>query len=245
MFGKLKDNPNKAILGILYLFLIYFFIIYLIQFPLLFINTFSIFGLNFPAFQTAQISIGFPVIIIITYFLFIKQDIFKWKDIGFSKGKNGLLSTLSYALGGGLFLVVFNYFTIDYFLLRKNILTNFLEKCVFAPIWEEFLFRALLLTLLELTFLRYLTVKVFEKPGYNEIKKRNTILKTYIFIILVNALLFVYFHGVISSTWILLGGIVMGIVYLRTKSIIAPIIVHSMGNFVTGGFLFLIIDRFL
>ena len=42
---------------------------------------------------------------------------------------------------------------------------------------------------------------------------------------------------------ILLGGMIRGVVYLKTRSIIAPIIVHSMSNFVSGGFLFLVLHN--
>ena len=39
-------------------------------------------------------------------------------------------------------------------------------------------------------------------------------------------------------------GMIAGAVYLKTRSIIAPIIVHALSNFVTGGFLILILHYF-
>ena len=62
-------------------------------------------------------------------------------------------------------------------------------------------------------------------------------------IIFIGAMWFVWWHSIWQSGIILFAGILTGIVYLRTRSIIAPIIVHSMSNFVTGGFLFLIMHN--
>ncbi len=248
MFDKIRNNPNRVIIAICWIFLLHYILITLFQIQILPSFSISLGNIILPPFQTTQILLVFPLIILTSYILFIRNNIISWKDLGFYKGKNGLLSTVSLGLSGGLIIGIFNYFTISYFILRKNVLPNFIEKCIFAPIWEEFFYRVLLLTILEFSFLTFLKIKIFDNPKYkekfDESKKRVIIIEIYVLIIILNATFFVYGHGVISSLWIFLGGIIMAIVYLKTKSIITPIIVHSMSNFVTGGFLFLIINRF-
>jgi len=82
---------------------------------------------------------------------------------------------------------------------------------------------------------------ITNKDKFSESNKKFIIVEMYALVIVLNATIFVFGHGILSSIWILSSGIIMAIVYLKTRSIIAPIIVHSMSNFVTGGFLFLVL----
>lgn len=245
MLERLQNHPNKVIIAIFYIFILHYISTLLFQTGILPTLTLEIGDLAFPPFQTTQILFVFPLVLIITYFVFIRKGIIKWQNLGFNKGRDGLGFTISLGILGGLIIGAFNYFTINHFVLQDNILPLFFEKCIFAPIWEEFLYRVLLLTILEFTFLFLVDIYVLNNPKYKEQftepKRKWLIREIYLAIILVNAIMFVFGHGEFRNIWISISGIIMAIVYLKTRSIIAPVIVHSMHNFVTGGFLFLVI----
>lgn len=168
MLERLRENPNKAIISICWIFILYYALITLFQLKILPSFSINVQDLTFPAFQTTQILLVFPLILLISYVAFIRTDIISWKDIGFNKGKNGLLFTIFIGISGGFFLGLFNFFTIDYFILRTDVISNFFEKCLFAPIWEEFYYRVLLLTILEFLFITFVKKKVFDNPIYRD-----------------------------------------------------------------------------
>ncbi len=248
MFERIRNNPNKVILALCFILLLHYSLVTLFQFSILPSFPLTIGNITLPAFQTTQILLVFPIVIVFTYILFIRTNIIGWKNIGFYRGTNGLLFTIFLGLVGGSIQGTFDFFTINHFLLQSNILSNLIEKCVFAPIWEEFLYRVLVLTILEFAILNFFKTRYFENPKYKdqftESKKKWTIFELYIFIIVLNAMMFVLLHGVFSSPWIFISAIIMATIYLKTRSIIAPIIVHSISNFVTGGFLFLLLHHF-
>lgn len=243
---KIKNNP-KFIKSIITIFLIYFILILLFISNLLPSFSLTIENIVLPAFQTTQFLFVFLPILLITYVLFVRKENIRWQDLGFNKGKNGLLSTISLGLLGGLVIGIFNYLTIEHFILQEQITANFIEKCLFAPIWEEFFNRVLFLTITEFAIIGLANKYYFENPKYKDkitdSSKRTVLFELYSLIILIGAFWFLLWHSIWQGRIILLVGIIAGIVYLRTRSIISPIIVHSMSNFVTGGFLFLIIHN--
>ncbi|EMR74718.1 CAAX protease self-immunity [Thermoplasmatales archaeon SCGC AB-540-F20] len=246
MFERLQSNPYKSKVAIIYIFLFYYILVLLFQIEIIPSIPIQKGDMAFPAFQTTQFLIVFPLVLIIIYLTFIRNDIIKWHELGFNKGKDSLKYTISLGLLGGLIIATFNYLTIEPFYLEDNIVPLFFEKCVFAPIWEEFYFRVLLVTFLEFASILLINKYYFDNPKYKgqytESKKKWLIREIYVLIICVNAIMFIFGHGLYHSTWIFTSGVIMATVYLKTRSIIAPIIVHSMHNFVTGGFLFLIIN---
>lgn len=83
----------------------------------------------------------------------------------------------------------------------------FINICILAPIWEELFFRGILL--------RRLTIKWSPQKS-----------------IIVSSLLFGLIHvNPLTVIFAFLLGCVLGYVYLKTKSIIVPIVVHSFSNF--------------
>jgi len=242
---KIKNNP-KFINSITIIFFIYFCLFLLFGYKIFPSFSFTIGNIILPSFQTTQIFIVFPLILFIAYILFVRKGLIRWQDLGLNMGKKGLSSTIALGLLGGLVMILYNYLVTSHFILQQQIVANFLEKCCFAPIWEEFFNRVLFLTLIEIAIIGLLNKYYFENPKYkNEISestRRFDLFGFYSLVIFIGAMWFVWWHGIWESGNILLGGIVMGIVYLRTRSIIAPMIVHSMSNFVTGGFLFLLIQ---
>jgi len=243
---KIKNNP-KFIKSITTIFVIYLFLFYLFSFQILPSFSITIGNIALPLFQTTQILFVFPLILFISYVLFIRKGMIRWQDLGLNKGKKGLLSTISLGLLGGLVMILYNYLT-PHFIIQEQITANFIEKCLFAPIWEEFFNRVLLLTIIEIAIIGLTNKYYFENPKYkdkiSESSKKFSLFEFYLLIIFIGAMWFVWWHGIWQSGTILLAGIITSIVYLRTRSIIAPIIVHSMSNFVTGGFLFLILNHF-
>ncbi len=248
MFEKLKGSPYRIARTYSLIFVIYFFVHSLFKFRILPSFSLTIADIELPAFQTTQILLVFPIILIIIYIFFVRKGILKWHELGFNKGKNGLLFTVSLGLLGGLVIGIFNYLVINHFILQEQVIANFIEKCLFTPIWEEFFNRVLFLTILEISILGLATKYFFENPKYKDkitgFSKKVDILAIYSIIIFINSMWFVWWHNVWQSGIILLAGSITGIVYLKTRSIIAPIIVHSMSNLVTGGFIFLIIHHF-
>jgi hypothetical protein len=242
---KIKNNP-KFINSITAIFLIYFCLFLLFSSLIIPSFSFAIGNIMLPSFQTTQILFVFPLILVISYVIFIRKGMIRWQDLGLNTGKKGLSSTIALGLLGGMVMIFYNYLVTSHFILQQQIVANFLEKCCFAPIWEEFFNRVLFLTLIEIAIIGLVTKYYFENPKYkdkiSESTRRYDLFGFYSLIIFIGALWFVWWHGIWESGTILLGGIVMGIVYLRTRSIIAPMIVHSMSNFVTGGFLFLLIQ---
>jgi hypothetical protein len=185
----------------------------------------------------------------ISYILFIRKGDIKWEDLGFNKGKKGLLNTISLGILGGLAIGVYNYLLMDYFLLQNQVVANFIEKCLFAPVWEEFFNRVLFLVIIEVAVIITIKKYYFENPKYKdkitERSRKFDLFGFYLLILFIGGIWFVWWHGIWQSGNILFAGMIAGAVYLKTRSIIAPIIVHSMSNFVTGGFLIIIIHYFI
>ena len=247
MIEVVKIKNNKFINSIIVIFLIYFILNLFFKFQFLPSFSLTIGDVELPPFQTTQFLLIFPLILLMSYVLFIRKGTIRWQDLGFNKGKKGLSNTIFLGLLGGLAMGIFNYLVIDHFILKEHVTANFVEKCIFAPIWEEFFHRVLFLTIIELAIIGITTKYYFENPKYKEkasdFSKKFDLFGFYALIIFIGAIWFVWWHSVWQSGIILLAGIIAGIVYLKTRSIIAPIIVHSMSNFVTGGFLFLIIQN--
>ena len=237
------DIPDKRIIPFLLIFIFFLLISSLFEIVFAEYDVFRIGSIELPVFQTTQALIVFPVIILASYLIFIRRNVFTWADIGFSKGKEGIWKTIQLGIFGGLIVAVFNFFTIKHFILKERIVYYFVEKCIFAPIWEEFIIRVILLTVSEFFIVTVLKIYFFDNPKFKvSDKSRKWItIELYFLLVVFNAFTFVLFHGITSSIWIFLSGAVMAIVYLKTRSLIAPVIVHSMHNFVTGGFLFLVI----
>jgi len=209
------------------------------------ISNFQIGEMIFPVFQTIQLLIVLPLVILITYFLFIRKNHITWKNLGFSTGEKSLRFTLLLGILGGLIIGFYDYFTMNHFILGNNqILPNFFEKCIAAPVWEEFFFRVITLTLFEVIFITLTVKTIFNLPKFKnkftESDKRWITLEFYVIIIGLNAYFFTTAHATFSLN-IFFFGVIACIVFLKSKSIIAPIITHVMSNFVTGGFLFLIL----
>jgi len=242
----IRDVQVKNLLSFSLIFIIFYcFILIAAIIP---ISSFQIENNTFPAFQTIQLLIVLPLVILITYFLFIRHNYITWKNLGFSTGEKGLRFTLLLGIIGGLIIGFYNYFTMDYFILENNqILPNFFEKCIAAPLWEEFFFRVIILTLFELIFIKLLANTLFNLPKlqtkFTDSNKKWITLELYTFIIVLNSYFFTTSHDNFTLN-IFFFGVIACIVYLKSKSIIAPIITHIMGNFVTGGFLFLILHIF-
>ncbi|MBE3093750.1 MAG: CPBP family intramembrane metalloprotease [Actinobacteria bacterium] len=199
----------------------------------------------FPVFQTIQLLIVLPLVILIMYFLFIRNNYITWKNLGFSTGEKSLRFTLLLGILGGLIIGFYDYFTMNYFILENNqILPNFFEKCIAAPLWEEFFFRVITLTLFEVIFITLLVKNLLNLPKLNikftESNKKWIIFEFYVLIVGLNAYFFTTAHGTFTLN-IFFFGVVACTVYLKSKSIIAPIISHFISNFVTGGFLFLVL----
>jgi hypothetical protein len=243
---KIKDNP-KFINSIVIIFLIYFSIYLLFNLRILPSFSLTIYNITLPSFQTTQILFVFPLILFISYILFIRKGIIKWQDLGFNRGKNGLLNTIFLGLLGGLAIGVYNYLLMDYFILQNQVAANFIEKCLFAPIWEEFFNRVLFLVIIETAIIITVNKYYFENPKYkdkiSEKSRKFDLFGFYLLILFIGGIWFVWWHGIWQSGNILFAGMIAGAVYLKTRSIIAPIIVHSLSNFVTGGFLILIIHN--
>ncbi len=132
MFENLKNDPLKVPRTIALIFLIYFIIVFLFKFTILPSVSITIGDVVLPAYQTTQVLFVLPLILIISYLLFIKTGIIKWQNIGFNKGKYGLLVTISLGLFGGLIQGTYSYFLINYFILQEDVIENFVEKCIFA-----------------------------------------------------------------------------------------------------------------
>lgn len=239
-----RDNQIIKINSLILIFIVYLILILLFQYGVITSYSITIHNITLPAFQTTQTLIVFPLILIISYIFIIRKGDIKWQDLGFFRGNKGIINTILLGLLGGLAIGVYDYIAINNFLLQTQVIANFIEKCVFAPIWEEFFNRVLVLTIIEITFLNIADKFYFENPKYKDKitdkTRKYAIWKLYFIILFINGMFFVWFHNILISSNLLLGGMIMGAVYLKTRSIIAPIIVHSMSNFVTGGFLFLI-----
>lgn len=241
---RLIDISDKRIIPFLLIFIFFFLISSLFEVIFAEYDSFRIVSFELPAFQTTQAMIVFPIIILASYLIFIRRKVFTWADIGFSKGNEGIWKTIQFGIFGGLIVAIFNFFTIKHFIIKERIVYNLIEKCIFAPIWEEFIIRVILLTVSEFFIVTVLKFYFFDNPRYkiSDKSKKWITIELYLLLVVLNAFTFVLFHGITSSMWIFFSGAVMAIVYLKTRSLIAPVIVHSMHNFITGGFLFLIIQ---
>ena len=244
---NIRDPEFKIFISLLVIFVLAY-ILSLITEIMPFSN-FDIGGMIFPVFQSIQLFIVFPLTLLITYFLFIRTNYISWKNLGFSTGEKGLKFTLLLGIVGGLIIGIFNYFTTNYFILENNqILPNFFEKCVAAPLWEEFFFRVITLTLFVTIIIIFLVKQLFNLPKlkdrFTETDKKWITIEFYVLIIGLNAYFFTVAHSTFALN-IFIFGVTACIVFLKSKSIIAPIITHLIGNFVTGGFLFLILHTFL
>lgn len=245
MIEQLRKNPLGFLISIVIIMTI--FLILSVIFDLIVPNTFQIGDMIFPAFQSIQLIIVFPLGLFLIYMVFIRTKYLSWKDLGFTKGKTKLRFTVLLGIIGGFFIGIYDYFNMNYFLLESNrILPNFFEKCISAPIWEEFFFRVLVLSMLEMIFLFFITI-IFDhskfKEKFTESNKKWITYEIYFLIIFLNALIFTLSHENFTLN-IFFSGVIATIVYLKSRSIISPIIVHTMSNFVTGGFLFLILHYF-
>lgn len=97
--------------------------------------------------------------------------------------------------------------------MEKNIVAFILSVFIVAPIVEEFVFRALIMTKLR-----------------NEVSKAISII--------ISAILFALIHfmagGIITVAHAFLGGLIFALAYVKTKSLFPAIVAHIFGNI--GGY---------
>jgi membrane protease YdiL (CAAX protease family) len=236
---NIKTNPNRKLLVISILFLTYWVPSISLSFGLIPIEFISIDNLKLPTYQMVQIFVFFPLILFVSYHFFIRNKLIKWSDLGFNLGNKGLLKTTGYGVIGGVIQGAYIFFTSNHFILRNRIWLNFFEKCISAPIWEEFLFRVLLFSMIEM-FMLFRLKRIDPDSRYYKLNK----IAWYINIIGILAIMFSLMHGEISS-YIVSFAIIATLVYMKTRSIIAPVLAHSLSNFVSGGFLYLILNSII
>jgi len=234
--NEIENNPNRKLLVFCILFLIYGLITIPLKLSFIPLGFIAIGDMKLPTFQLVQIFVVFPLVLMIAYYFFIRNKLINWKDLGFNFGNKGILNMVTYGGIGGVIQGAFIFFTTDHFILKNQIVLNFLEKCISAPIWEEFLFRILLFGMIEMLML--LRLKRFDKHPL--LYKYNKIM-WYIIIIGILAIMFSLIHGEISG-YIVSFAIIATLIYMKTRSIIASIVAHSLSNFVAGGFLYLILS---
>jgi len=192
--------------------------------------------IKLPTFQMWEFFIVFPFVLMVTYLAFVRKSLLSWSEIGFNKGKKGLFNTISYGLIGGVIQGAFIHFTTDHSLLKGRIAINFFEKCISAPIWEEFLFRVLMFSMFEM----FVMLFIKRSKTAHRSEALNKII-WYFNIILILSLIFALMHR--SFSWyIFTFSIIATLVYYKTRSIIAPAIAHFVSNFVSGGFLYLVLS---
>lgn len=235
---NIRANPNRKLLVVSILFLTYWLPSAMLSFGIIPIKFLTIDGLKLPSYQMTQFFVFFPIILIVCYYFFVRQKLITWPELGFNLGNRGLLNTIGYGVAGGLIQGAFIFFTSTHFLLENQILLNFFEKCISAPIWEEFLFRVLLFGMIEGFMI--LRLKRFEQ--YPQFYKFNKLV-WYINIIGILSIMFSLMHGEISG-YIVSFAIIATVVYIKTRSIIAPALAHLLSNFVSGGFLYLLLNSF-
>lgn len=234
----LKSHPNRLLVIISIIFLVFWVLSIPVKLGFVPLEFFNLGDTKLPTYQLIQFLIVFPIVLIITYFLFIRKELLSWKELGFNLGKKGLFNTVSYGVVGGLVQGTFIFYTTNHFLLKNQVALNLFEKCISAPIWEEFLYRVLLFTMIEMAMLLY--IKRYER---NSRCPKIVKLVWYFNIIVILSAVFSWVHGFFSP-WIVTFAIIATLVYIKTRSIIAPSIAHSISNFVSGGFLYLILNSF-
>lgn len=231
----LKDYPNRVLI-ICYITLIFWLFTIPAYFNLIPLGFITINHVKLPTFQMWEFFIVFPFVLIITYLTFVRKSLLSWSEIGFNKGKNGLFNTISYGLIGGIIQGAFIHFTTDHSLLKERIAINFFEKCISAPIWEEFLFRVLMFSMIEMLVILF--IKRFKTTPRSE---AFTKIIWYFSVIMTLSAIFTLMHGGFSW-YIFTFAIIATLVYYKTRSIIAPAITHFISNFVSEGFLYLILS---
>jgi len=232
---NIRTNPNRKLLVISIIFLLFWTLsiptwLGLVPLEFLVVN-----GTRLPTFQLVQVLVVFPIVLIVTYLYFIKHKLISWQELGFNLGRNGLFQTVSLGLLGGVIQGAIIFFTSNHFLLKNQVWLNFIEKCITAPIWEEFLYRVLLFTMVELSLLLYLK-RIENKPNYKWEFRLE-----YFNIIFLTAIFFSLAHGGLSI-YLVSFGVIANLLFIKTRSIIAPSITHFISNFVSGGFQYLILD---
>ena len=235
---NIRANPNRKLLVISILFLVYWLPSIMLSFGIIPIRFLTIDGLKLPTYQMMQFFVLFPIILLVCYYYFVRQKLINWSELGFNLGKKGLLNTIGYGLIGGVIQGAFIFFTSKHFLLKNQILLNFFEKCISAPIWEEFLFRVLLFGMIE----GFMILRLKRIEQYPQFYKFNKLV-WYINIVGILSIMFSLMHGEISG-YIVSFAIIATVVYIKTRSILAPALAHSLSNFVSGGFLYLFLNSF-
>lgn len=131
MFFQRMYNIRDPEVKILLSFLVIFILTYCLSLTteILPFSNFQIGDMIFPVFQTIQLIIVLPLVILIVYFLFIRNGYISWKNLGFSTGEKSLRFTLLLGIFGGLIIGVYDYFSTNYFILVNNqIIPNFLKN---------------------------------------------------------------------------------------------------------------------
>jgi len=232
----IRTNPNRKLLVISIILFVYLIISLPIELGLVPLEFLIVNGTRLPTFQIVQLLLVFPIVLIVTYLFFIKHKLISWQELGFNLGRNGLFQTVSLGLIGGIIQGTILFFTSNQFLLKNQVWLNFIEKCITAPIWEEFLYRVLLFTMVELSLLLYLK-RIENKTNYYAFTKYTW----YFSIIFLAAIVFSLVHGGLSI-YLVSFGVIANLLFIKTRSIITPSITHFISNFVAGGFLYLILD---
>ncbi|HEC93461.1 MAG TPA: CPBP family intramembrane metalloprotease [Candidatus Atribacteria bacterium] len=232
----LKNDPNRVLIIICYITLIFWLFTIPAYFNLIPLEFITISHIKLPTFQMWEFFIVFPFVLMVTYLAFVRKSLLSWSEIGFNKGKKGIFNTISYGLMGGVIQGVFIHFTTDHSLLKGRIAINFFEKCISAPIWEEFLFRVLMFSMFEMFMMLFI-----KRSKMTPRSEMVTKIIWYFNIVMILSVIFALMHSGFSR-WIFTFAIMAHLVYYRTRSIVAPAITHFISNFVSGGFLYLVLS---
>ena len=133
MFGELSTD-KKFVQSIVIIFILFFTITNLFKYRILPSFHLTIGSIELSAYQTTIALFVFPLILVFTYIFFVRKGDIKFQQLGFNTGRKGLLNTLSWGLLGGLLIMIYNSLATQ-FVIQQNVIPNFIEKCIFAPIW--------------------------------------------------------------------------------------------------------------
>lgn len=173
-------------------------------------------------YQLAMFIIMIVVFIPLTAYLINKKFIDR-EIIGISKGKSIKYSFLIGVIGGVLpFIISIWLFSYDKPLPTQY---DYVTGVFFAPIWEEYFFRALFFSSLYFILVDYLYLNFLKNPKYDFVK--------YVYItivILITSTFFVFIHEPKSASILIASLFFTGGFYFN-RSLINPIISHSIYNF--------------
>jgi membrane protease YdiL (CAAX protease family) len=172
------------------------------------------------------------VFVPLTIYLINKKFIEK-ETIGITKGKSIQYSFFIGIIGGVLPFII-SIWLLPY---EKPIpdLYDYIKGVFFAPIWEEYFFRALIFSSLYFILVDYLYLNFLKSKKYD--------FEKYIYIglaILITSAFFVLIHKSKAASVLIASLFITSVFYLN-RSLISPIISHSVYNFCVLTYAFLLI----